>query len=144
MPATSPPAAQTPAKLYRDLLAIVYKRLAEEWGVPRTARSATPMAGRCGDWPAFRRSAGGAAVPQEALQARHPLECRQRDLRAQQRRSCGVDVRRDLHGRGHRLLQAEPRNFDYMLEQARDLGVDARSEILHTAESLFHDHEPAN
>ena len=25
--------AQTPGKLYRDLLAIVYRRLAEEWGV---------------------------------------------------------------------------------------------------------------
>src|SRR5512143_134893 len=24
---------QTPAKLYRDVLAVVYKRLAEEWGV---------------------------------------------------------------------------------------------------------------
>ena len=24
---------QTPAKLYRDLLAVVYRRLAEEWGI---------------------------------------------------------------------------------------------------------------
>ena len=27
---------QTPAKLYRDLLAVVYRRLAEEWGVTVT------------------------------------------------------------------------------------------------------------
>lgn len=36
-----------------------------------------------------------------------------------------------------------PRNFEYMLENLRaDLGV-APGEILHTAQSLFHDHVPA-
>ena len=35
----------TPAKRYRDLLPIVYKRLAEEWGVPLT-RIASSMGGR--------------------------------------------------------------------------------------------------
>src|SRR5258707_1565503 len=27
---------QTPGKIYRELLAVVYKRLAEEWGIPAT------------------------------------------------------------------------------------------------------------
>ena len=35
------------------------------------------------------------------------------------------------------------RNFDYMLGKLEGLGI-AKSEILHTAESLFHDHAPAN
>lgn len=35
------------------------------------------------------------------------------------------------------------RNFDYMLDKLETLGV-AKSEILHTAESMFHDHGPAN
>ncbi len=34
-------------------------------------------------------------------------------------------------------------NFEYMLKQLRTIGVKA-DEILHTAESLFHDHKPAN
>ena len=34
-------------------------------------------------------------------------------------------------------------NFEYMLEKLKDLGL-AKEDILHTAESLFHDHVPAN
>ncbi len=35
------------------------------------------------------------------------------------------------------------RNFDYMLEKLTTLGIE-KHEILHTAESMFHDHVPAN
>ena len=35
------------------------------------------------------------------------------------------------------------RNFDYMLETLERQGIQ-KSEILHTAESMFHDHAPAN
>ncbi|MDE1158653.1 MAG: HAD hydrolase-like protein [Neorhizobium sp.] len=35
------------------------------------------------------------------------------------------------------------RNFDYMLENLAALGIE-KHEILHTAESMFHDHGPAN
>lgn len=36
-----------------------------------------------------------------------------------------------------------PRNFEYMLEKLADGGI-RKSDILHTAESMFHDHKPAN
>ena len=36
-----------------------------------------------------------------------------------------------------------PRNFTYMLDKIVTLGVE-KDQILHTAESLFHDHGPAN
>jgi FMN phosphatase YigB (HAD superfamily) len=36
-----------------------------------------------------------------------------------------------------------PRNFTYMLDKLATLGLGKR-DILHTAESLFHDHGPAN
>ena len=35
------------------------------------------------------------------------------------------------------------RNFDYMIEKLGEIGV-RREKILHTAESMFHDHKPAN
>ena len=35
-----------------------------------------------------------------------------------------------------------PRNFEYMLEKLETLGLD-RKDVLHTAQSLFHDHGPA-
>ena len=36
-----------------------------------------------------------------------------------------------------------PRNFEYMLEKLSGRGI-GKENILHTAESLFHDHAPAN
>jgi putative hydrolase of the HAD superfamily len=36
-----------------------------------------------------------------------------------------------------------PRNFDYMIEKMESIGV-KKEKILHTAESMFHDHKPAN
>ena len=34
-------------------------------------------------------------------------------------------------------------NFNYMIDRLAESGI-AKSKILHTAQSLFHDHEPAN
>ncbi|PYE28144.1 hypothetical protein C7410_101476 [Paraburkholderia silvatlantica] len=36
-----------------------------------------------------------------------------------------------------------PRNFEYMLEKLGERGI-KKAKILHTAESLFHDHKPAS
>ena len=36
-----------------------------------------------------------------------------------------------------------PRNFEYMLEKLKAYGIE-KDDILHTAESLFHDHKPAS
>ena len=48
---------QTPTKLYRDLLPIVYKRLAEEWGVSVTHEECVAYGRSVRDWPAFDDSA---------------------------------------------------------------------------------------
>ncbi|TIR96347.1 MAG: haloacid dehalogenase, partial [Mesorhizobium sp.] len=47
----------TPARRYRDLLSIVYKRLAEEWGVVATAEECIAYGESVKDWPAFADSA---------------------------------------------------------------------------------------
>src|SRR3546814_20442352 len=43
--------AQTPTKPYRDLLPIVYKRLAEEWGVSVTNAECEDYGRSVRDWP---------------------------------------------------------------------------------------------
>jgi 2-haloacid dehalogenase len=53
---------QTPAKLYRDLLPIVYKHLAEEWGVPVGWDECVAYGRSVRDWPAFMDSAGVCSV----------------------------------------------------------------------------------
>src|SRR5262245_29763420 len=48
----------TPAKTYRDLLAIVYRRLAEEWGIPVRWSDCLTYGRSVTNWPAFADSAG--------------------------------------------------------------------------------------
>src|SRR5581483_3746426 len=43
----------TPARRYRDLLAVVYKRLAEEWGVHASHEACVAYGRSVGNWPAF-------------------------------------------------------------------------------------------
>src|ERR1700749_1271120 len=47
---------QTPAKRYSDLLAVVYKRLAEEWGVPASIEECETYGESVRHWPAFADS----------------------------------------------------------------------------------------
>ena len=132
----------TPAKRYRDLLPIVYKRLAEEWGVHATHEECVAYGQSIANWPAFEDLSRRAQLPQETFQARHPFQRRQRVVRGEQRQAAGR-VRRDLHCGRYRFLKPAARNFEYMLEKLEGIGI-RKERILHTAESLFHDHKPAN
>ncbi len=49
---------QTPGKLYRNLLPIVYRRLAEEWGVSVSWSECVAYGHSVKNWPAFSDSAG--------------------------------------------------------------------------------------
>ena len=58
------------------------------------------------------------------------------------RRKLGVELDAVYTAEDIGSYKPSPRNFDYMLEQLKGLGVEP-GDILHTAESLFHDHVPA-
>jgi len=132
----------TPTKLYRDLLPVVYKRLAEEWGVAATHEACVAYGRSIEHWPAFADS------PQ-ALQY----------LKKHFKLAILSNVDNTSFSYSNKMLAVEfdaiytaedigsykpsSRNFDYMLEKLASLGV-AKETILHTAESLFHDHKPAN
>ena len=51
----------TPARKYSELLAVVYKRLAEEWGVPSSWEECEAYGRSVGNWPAFPDSAEALA-----------------------------------------------------------------------------------
>ena len=98
--------------------------------------------GRSGaHWPAFPDTPGALAVSQAALQARHPVQCRQRELRLQQP-ELGVDF--DAIYTAEDIGSYKPSlRISTTCSRARRLGI-AKGDILHTAESMFHDHKPAN
>lgn len=133
---------QTPTKIYRDLLAVVYKRLAEEWGVTASWDEAQAYGRSVGDWPAFPDSA-------EALQylKRHfkLVILSNVDNASFALSNARLQVAFDAIYTAEDIgsYKPDPRNFDYMLRNLGALGI-AKGGILHTAESLFHDHVPAN
>ncbi len=132
---------QTPTKRYSDLLPIVYKRLAEEWGVAVSIGECEAYGQSVRHWPAFPDSA--AAL--QYLKTFYKLIILSNvDNRSFSFSNARLDVAFDATYTADDIGSYKPddRNFAYMVEHVGDLGL-AKGDILHTAESLFHDHVPA-
>ena len=134
--------ALTPTKPYRLLLATVYRRLAEDWGVPVGWDECLRYGNSVGDWPAFADSREAL----RKLKSRYRLVILSNVDNASFALSSerlGIEFDAVFTAEDIGSYKPDPANFSYMLDQLARRGF-ARSEILHVAESLFHDHVPAN
>jgi 2-haloacid dehalogenase len=134
--------AYTPAKRYQELLAIVYKRLAEEWQVPTTYEECVAYGKSVRNWPAFEDS---AAALQYLKQHYKLVILSNVDNETFTYSNARLQVEFDaiITAEDVGSYKPSPRNFEYMLDKLGARGI-AKERILHTAESLFHDHKPAN
>jgi 2-haloalkanoic acid dehalogenase type II len=133
---------ETPAKRYSELLAVVYKRLAEEWGVPQSWEECLAYGNSIKDWPAFPDSAEALAY----LKKHYKLVILSNVDNASfafSNKKLGVTFDAVYTAEDIGSYKPAARNFDYMLDKLKTLGLE-KKDILHTAESLFHDHRPAN
>jgi 2-haloalkanoic acid dehalogenase type II len=134
--------ALTPGMRYSDLLGLVHRRLAAEWGLP-TSQGADRAFGRSvGDWPAFADSAAALAY----LARFYPLVILSNVDRcsfAASNRQLGVAFDAVYTAEDIGSYKPELRNFRYLIEALGRRGH-AASAILHVAQSLYHDHAPAN
>jgi len=132
----------TPSKIYSDLLPVVYRRLAEEWGVAVSWEQCQAYGLSVRQWPAFEDS---MAALQYLKQHFKLVVLTNTDNQSFQ----GSNARLGVHFDGVYTAEdigsykPDDRNFDYMLEALARQGY-GKSDILHTAESMFHDHAPAN
>lgn len=132
----------TPAMRYRDLLAVVYKRLAEEWGVPAAHDDCVAYGRSVEHWPAFADSAEALRY----LQGHYRLAVLSNvdnESVAHSLAKLGVSFDAVFTAEDVGSYKPAARNFDYMLAQLERMEL-ARERVLHTAESMFHDHAPAN
>jgi 2-haloalkanoic acid dehalogenase type II len=132
----------TPAMRYRDLLAIVYKRLAEEWGVHASHDACAEYGRSVGNWPAFEDSPAALQYLKKHFKLVILSNVDNETFQASNRR---LQVEFDAIYTAEDIGSYKPssRNFDYMIEKLAGIGV-KKEKILHTAESMFHDHKPAN
>lgn len=132
----------TPAKRYSDLLATVYRRLAEEWGVSVSWDECVAYGRSVEHWPAF----GDSADALHYLKSHYKLIVLSNvDNTSFQYSNKKLKVEFDAVYTAEDIGSYKPslRNFDYMIDNLQRVGI-AKNDILHTAESMFHDHQPAN
>jgi len=133
--------AETPGMIYPDLLALVHRRLAREWGAPMPEDAHRRFGASVADWPAFPDSA--AAL--QYLGQHYGLVILSNVDRASfaaSNRRLGVTFDAVYTAQDIGSYKPNPANFRYLLDRLAALGH-GKAEILHTAQSLFHDHAPA-
>lgn len=132
----------TPAKKYSDILAVVYRRLAEEWRIDVSWDACLVYGASVEFWPAFDDSI-------EALQylKRHfalvVLTNVDNVSFAHSNKKLKVAFDASYTAGDIGSYKPDPANFEYMIDNLERVGI-SKNEILHTAESMFHDHAPAN
>jgi 2-haloalkanoic acid dehalogenase type II len=131
-----------PGMRYSQLLEKVHERLRDDFGVDRDEGEAAALGASVGDWPAFSDSAEALAY----LKGHFKLIILSNVDRASfagSNRRLAVEFDHIFTAEDIGSYKPDLRNFEYLLENLTADGV-GKGEVLHVAQSLFHDHVPAN
>ena len=132
---------RTPQLRYPEVLAAVHRSLAAEWGVALGEEAHLAFGRSVPLWPAFPDSAPALKY----LQGHYKLVILSNVDRASFAASnarLGVTFDAICTAEDIGSYKPDARNFRYLIAQLGRLGVRPQ-EILHTAQSLYHDHAPA-
>jgi 2-haloacid dehalogenase len=133
---------ETPSLRYSTLLTVIHSRMAKSWGVHAHADLHNRFGGSIPDWPPFPDSAEALAY----LKRHFKLVILSNVDRASfntSNKKLGVTFDAVYTAEDVGSYKPDPRNFAYLLEHLEaDLSI-RKPEILHTAQSLHHDHVPA-
>ncbi|MBV9112093.1 MAG: HAD hydrolase-like protein [Hyphomicrobiales bacterium] len=133
---------ETPSLRYSSLLAVVHARLAKNWGAHIFADLNDRFGSSVAEWPAFSDTAEALAYLKRYYKL-VILSNVDRVSFAASNTKLGVTFDAIYTAEDIGSYKPDQRNFAYLIEHMEaDLGI-RRSEILHTAQSLRHDHVPA-
>ena len=130
--------AATPAMRYPELLAEVHRGLALRFGIPPDDAAAAAFGASVGNWPAFPDSAEALVYLKRHFQL-VILSNVDRASFASSNRKLGVTFDAIYTAEDIGSYKPDPRNFDYLLSHLAEQGF-GKAQILHTAQSLYHDH----
>jgi putative hydrolase of the HAD superfamily len=134
--------ARTPGKPYDQILAIVYKRLAEQWGVVASLEECIAYGRSVRAWPAFPDTMEALRYLKRFYKLVILSNVDNASFAVSNAR-LGVEFDAVVTAEDAGSYKPDLGNFHYMLDRLGGMGI-GKGEILHTAESLFHDHKPAN
>ncbi len=130
-----------PDKRYPEILGDAMDALAAQWQIPLDPADRQRFGASVGEWPAFADSAAALAY----LKRHYRLVILSNVDRGSFARShvrLGVEFDRVFTAQDIGSYKPDPRNFRYMLDALGQDGI-APGQVLHVAQSLFHDHVPA-
>jgi 2-haloalkanoic acid dehalogenase type II len=134
--------SEQPTTPYPEVLAEVLRRIGAQFGVGVSAPEAGTFGASVGDWPAFTDSSDAL----RRLRSRFGLlvlsNVDRRSFAGSNRR-LGVHFERVITAEDVGSYKPTPRNFEVLLEHVDDMGLQP-AQLLHVAESLYHDHVPAH
>ena len=132
-----------PGLRYPELLTRVHRSIAESLGLETNAELDAAFGASVPHWPAFPDTADAL----RSLKRHYALVILSnvhRDGIAGSNRKLGVEFDAIYTAEDIGSYKPADANFEYLLAHLKsDLGID-KSDILHTAQSLHHDHAPAN
>jgi 2-haloacid dehalogenase len=134
--------SETPEMLYSDLLGQVHRRLAQEWGASASEDEHSRFGQSIQDWPAFPDSCAALQYLKNHYKLVILSNVDRMSFKASQLK-LGVDFDEVITAQDVGSYKPNPRNFQYLIDKLAEQGIRA-SQILHTAQSLLHDHLPAN
>ncbi len=134
--------AATPAMVYADLLAAVHGQLAAAWGVTRDDAEDARFGASVGDWPAFPDTVAALGYLQQHYKLIILSNVDRRSFAGSNAR-LGVIFDAIYTAQDIGAYKPDQRNFRYLIDRIAEMGI-GKDRILHVAQSLFHDHVPAN
>jgi 2-haloalkanoic acid dehalogenase type II len=132
---------KTPSMIYSALLTTVHRQLAQEWGAAPDAAEDARFGASVPDWPAFADSTTALAYLKRHYQL-VILSNVDRASFAGSNRRLGVEFDAIYTAQDIGSYKPDLANFHYLLARLAERGI-APEQILHTAQSLYHDHGPA-
>jgi 2-haloalkanoic acid dehalogenase type II len=126
---------------YCELLAEVHRRLALEWHLPAKDEDHQRFSQSVTLWPPFADTPAALRYLQQHYHL-VILSNVDRQSFAGSAAQVGVDFSAVYTAQDIGSYKPDPANFRYLLDRLAKLGHD-KSAVLHVAQSLFHDHAPA-
>ena len=133
---------EQPGLLYSRLLERVHERLSRQFGVDPDDLAAAKFGASVGDWPAFPDSAEALRYLKQHFKLIILSNVDRQSFAASNRR-LGVEFDHIFTAQDIGSYKPDLRNFEYLVGALERDGI-ARDRLLHVAQSLFHDHVPAN
>ena len=134
---------ETPRLLYPELLTRVHRRIADRLGMRTDAELDEAFGASVPDWPAFPDTADALRVLKRHFRLVILSNVHKNGI-AGSNRKLGVEFDAIYTAEDIGSYKPADANFEYLLVHlASDFGLEP-SDVLHTAQSLHHDHVPAN